>query len=198
MRFHAVAHRVPAERAADRPDRGACLPRDRHAVGAEAGAEADRRLRAVTVVLDVLLARPDQLDRRADRLGSPRPPGRSSSFTARRPKPPPRIAVVDVDIAPARHRNLRRQRAAPRRGIACRARHRRALAAHARCSSAAPSSRGRDTEPHTVPRRFSVRRRTPRQRRRASARWRPGRRGRRDTPHGTARCRRARPRPRPR
>ena len=47
-----------------------CGNRTRSAVpsAAKPGLEADRRLRAIAVVADVLLARPDQLDRLADRL----------------------------------------------------------------------------------------------------------------------------------
>ncbi len=68
LRFDAVDDLAPAERARDRADSGAEVERCRRAVVFEGGAHLQRRLRAIAVALDVLLARPDQLDRPLERL----------------------------------------------------------------------------------------------------------------------------------
>ena len=81
--------------------------------GRKARLEADRRLRAVAVVADVLLARPDSFTglptalRDRDRLGDLVGP-------QRRPKPPPEKRVVDEDVLGLHAGGLRRELSAPR------------------------------------------------------------------------------------
>ena len=110
----------------------------------------------VEVVLDVVLARPDHLDRRARRPCDAWTASTTKSSSKRRPKPPPRKVVWTVTCSPAGRRAWRRCPArrvrrrtgtgsAPRR-CTCPASHR------GRCSSSAPCRRAPGTAPRRPPR----------------------------------------------
>src|SRR6202043_1376952 len=104
LRIEAIAHGLRVRAAG----RIAHVERNRRAVGRKSRLEADRGLGAVPALADFLFARPDQLDRLANRLGDCDGLG-----DLVRTQPPPETAarkrVVDVDVLSLYAGRLRRK-----------------------------------------------------------------------------------------
>ena len=98
-RLDAILDLAPPERAHDRAHGRTRLPPRRHAVRSQRSPEADRRLRPVAVLADVLLAAPDQLDRPPDRLGDRH---RLHQLVVHRAPAEPAAQIAGVDL----HRRL--------------------------------------------------------------------------------------------
>ena len=88
------------------------------------GLEAHRRLRAVAVAADVLLARPDQLDRLAHLPWRRRRPGSARRALPRRPKPPPTKLLWTIDLLRREAGRLGRRLQQPPSGAGWRSRRR--------------------------------------------------------------------------